>query len=136
MSRLGAPPVPMISRELNRSPAMTRQSSTSPTLDCMEDLEPVTGDQGGVRPAGTKHDVSIPGDRDAALLGRQLHLAEQIGQPKAIGHLAALAIDHDDHVLTPAVRRNRDGDQGWVASGHCPPASTPATASAVAGASR
>src|SRR5450631_544011 len=136
MSRLGAPPVPMINRDLKRSPAMIRKSSTSTTLDRVEDLEPVPGEQRRIRPAGAKYHVAIARHRDPPLLGRELHLTEQVGQAQSLGHFSAFAVDDDDHAPTPAVRRNRDGDHGRVASGQAPPASTPATASAVAGARR
>src|ERR1700689_983987 len=100
MSRLGAPPVPMISREVKCSPAMTRESSTSPALDGMEDLEAVTRHQRRVRPAGAELAVTVASHGDAALLGWELHLAEQVGQAETLRPLAALAVDDDDHDAT------------------------------------
>ena len=70
------------------------------------------------------------------LAGLHGRIAEQVGQPKAVRHLAALAVDDDDHAGTAAVWWKRDGLHGRTESGHPFPVSAPTIASAVDGASR
>src|SRR4051795_3275871 len=64
-SRLRKPPVPMISRERNSRPAMTKPSAT---LHRPNDLDPRTVGERDFVPAPTRHALAIDGDGHAAAL--------------------------------------------------------------------
>src|ERR1700683_10181 len=73
-SRLGAPPVPMISRDPNFSPAISSGSSvsislTSTSLYGGEQFDLVAGRERHGRPGSTAHDLAVDSDRYARRRG-------------------------------------------------------------------
>ena len=93
-SRLGAPPVPMISREPNDRPAMqSRSSPCSATLHRRDDLHPGALAEHGVGLPAPRHDLAVDGDRDAPRGVRVPARGQDVDQPDRRRQLSGLAVD-------------------------------------------
>src|SRR5918992_3749744 len=142
-SRLAAPPVPMISRDENARPAMTRGSGglmpsppenrgsgergsfmSSTSLGGAEHLEPIVVVQARRGPGAAGHDLAVEGDGDAGPGRRVAEGGQQAGHGLARVDLGRLAVDDHGHgarLPVPAGRpANPSGPNGAVRAGTPP----------------
>src|SRR5215472_13141007 len=99
-SRLGLPPVPMIRREPNFSPASDSGSSVSgsamsASLHRGEDLDLIAVREPDLRPGHAAHDVAVDRYRDAGS-GRRYQRDCPVERGR-VRHLMRVAVDHDFH---------------------------------------
>src|SRR4029453_16080665 len=104
-SRLAAPPVPMISREENAWPAITKGSSicVSTSLGGAEHLEPGACVQAGGGPGAAGDPLAVEGHGDALATGRVAEPVQQPGHGLAGIDLGRLAVGDHGHG-TPPIR--------------------------------
>src|SRR5260370_41209559 len=94
-SRLGVPPVPMIRREPNFSPAMISGSSvigslTSTSLDSGQYLDVVSRRELDPRPGHPAHDIAVDRDGDAG--GRSRYQRHGSVEPGCVEHVAGYVV--------------------------------------------
>src|SRR5690606_19836392 len=97
-SRLCAPPVPRISRDVKVSPPR-RNASISTSLGGGEHLDPVTGGDRGGRPRRAGHHLAVDRHGQPAAVVRPGQLRYQVRQRGAGGQVARLSV-HSDHLAS------------------------------------
>src|SRR5215211_99276 len=130
-SRLGAPPVPMINREVNSLPAMINGSASamgstladariSTTLHRRHDLHLRSLCQFGVDVLTPGNHLAVDRDRDAAWGGGAVGKVEHVAQPNRRSDLPGLAVDMDDHRVRPLASAKRSRANGAATSSSSP----------------
>src|SRR3712207_5601821 len=124
-SRLGAPPVPMMSRDSSRTPSMTSASSrssapagvavvvsvmVSASLYCGDKLDGVTLGERGSEPLAAGHHLGVVGDGDAEPApvgclpaggkGASGHRTDEHGQGSPVSHRVLGSVQDDVHAVS------------------------------------
>ena len=98
VSMRGKPPVPRMSREANGTPAMCSVVAHPPCTAVTASTFDPAGHRER-RPRALRDDLAVDGDRDAAGVGVDAEVPEQLGDRRAVA-LPHLAPVDEDHAVT------------------------------------